>query len=328
MVPLHSSHHSEIRMKFISLSSALLLAFPTLLAAQALAPAAGDPRAPLFVTSEWVSKHLRDPNVVLLHVGDPKDYPAAHIPGARLISVPDVSVGDRTGTGLLIEMPTPDTLRAHLAALGISDDSRIVLYYGKDWISPTTRILLTLTWAGLGDRASILDGGMGAWTGAGHPTTADVPAPQPGTLSPLRVRNFVVDAEYVKSMIGKAGVSIVDARAPAFYDGTQTGGSAASPHKTGHISGARNVPFSAVTDDALRFRSTAELADVFTKAGVGPNDVVIGYCHLGQQATMMLTAARLLGHPVLLYDGSFQDWSRLSDAPVETKVSGIMTHPK
>ena len=36
-----------------------------------------------------------------------------------------------------------------------------------------------------------------------------------------------------------------------------------------------------------------------------PGDTVIGYCHIGQQATAMLFAARTLGHPVLLYDGSF-----------------------
>lgn len=306
----------------------LFAVFPLLAGAQALAPAASDPRASLFVSADWLGEHLRDANLVLLHVGDPKEYPAAHIAGARFVSTQDLSVSDRTGAGLVLEMPSADTLRAHLAALGISDDSRVVLYYGKDWVSPTTRILLTLTWAGLGDRASILDGGMGEWTRAGNATTDEVPAPTTGTLSPLKIRNFVVDADYVKSMIGRSGVSIVDARAPAFYDGTQTGGNAANPHKTGHIAGARNVPYSAVTDDSLRFRSPAELADMFTKAGVGPNDVVIGYCHIGQQATLMLTAARSLGHPILLYDGSFQDWSRLPDTPVETKLSGKMTHPK
>lgn len=307
---------------------ALLVTLPLLASAQALAPVAKDPRAPLFVSTDWLRTHLHDANLVLLHVGDPKDYPAAHIPGARFVSTQDVSVSDRTGAGLALEMPNADTLRAHLASLGISDDSRVVLYYGKDWVSPTTRILLTLTWAGLGDRSSILDGGMGEWTRAGNATTADVPTPTAGTFSPLKIRNFVVDADYVKSMIGKPGVSIVDARSSAFYDGTQTGGNAASPHKTGHIAGARNVPYSAVVDDSLRFRSSGELADVFAKAGVGPNDVVIGYCHIGQQATMMLTAARSLGHPILLYDGSFQDWSRLSDTPVETKLSRKMTQPK
>lgn len=312
------------RRLLLALFAALLLTggsqalAPASLGAQALAPASLNPRSPLVVTTEWLGAHLHDANLVLLHVGDPRDYPAAHIPGARLVGLQDISVGDRTGGGLALEMPSADTLRARLAALGVSDDSRVILYYGKDWVSPTTRVFLTLQWAGVGDNVSILDGGMGEWTRAGHATSDEVPAPRTGSLSPLTIRNFVVDAAYVKSMIGKPGVSIVDARAAAFYDGAQTGGSATTPHKTGHIAGARNVPFSAVTNESLRFRSPAELADVFAKAGVGPNDVVIGYCHVGQQATVMLTAARLLGHPILLYDGSFQDWSARPDTPVET----------
>jgi thiosulfate/3-mercaptopyruvate sulfurtransferase len=44
---------------------------------------------------------------------------------------------------------------------------------------------------------------------------------------------------------------------------------------------------------------------------------VITYCHIGQQATAVLFAARLLGHPVLLYDGSFEDWSRRDGWPVD-----------
>ena len=52
------------------------------------------------------------------------------------------------------------------------------------------------------------------------------------------------------------------------------------------------------------------------RAGVKPNDTVIGYCHIGQQATAMLFAARSLGYKVVLYDGSFEDWSK-RDLPVD-----------
>ena len=43
---------------------------------------------------------------------------------------------------------------------------------------------------------------------------------------------------------------------------------------------------------------------------------VITYCHIGQQATATLFAARTLGYSVMLYDGSFEDWSR-RDLPVD-----------
>ena len=92
--------------------------------------------------------------------------------------------------------------------------------------------------------------------------------------------------------------------------------------RAGHVKGAHSVPFTSVTDTQLRVLPLAELKARFDAAGVAPGDTVIGYCHIGQQATAMLFAARLLGHPVKLYDGSFQDWSRGANNPVETTSAG------
>jgi len=55
--------------------------------------------------------------------------------------LPDVSISDHTKTGLILEMPPADELRKKLEVLGISDNSRVIVYYGKDWVSPTTRVL-------------------------------------------------------------------------------------------------------------------------------------------------------------------------------------------
>ena len=43
---------------------------------------------------------------------------------------------------------------------------------------------------------------------------------------------------------------------------------------------------------------------------MNPRVVILG-CGFGG-----LFAARALGHPVLLYDGSFEDWSRRAELPV------------
>jgi len=286
------------------------LAVPSLVSAQA-------PRESMLVSTAWLARHLKDPNLVLLHVGDKGEYGRVHIPGARYISFDDISISDHSGKGLMLEMPAVEDLRTKLASLGISDDSRVVLYYGNDWVSPTTRAFLTLDYAGLGARTSILDGGMSAWVREGNAVTDAVPPARTGTLSALRIRPVVVDAAYVRAHLGKPGTSVVDARAASFYDGVQTGGGHDVQHRTGHIATAKSVPFSELHDEKLMLKPTTELAALFAKAGVAPGDTVIGYCHIGQQATAMLFAARALGHPVLLYDGSFEDWSRRADYPVE-----------
>jgi thiosulfate/3-mercaptopyruvate sulfurtransferase len=210
-------------------------------------------------------------------------------------------------------MPAPEDLRGRLQALGISDDSRIVVYYGRDWVSPTTRVVFTLHHAGLGDRVSLLDGGMQKWKKDGNAVTADATPAREGKLSPLTVKPTIVDANFVKSHIRTPGTVIVDARAPVFYDGPSHG-----EHRAGHIPGAVNIPFNSMFDDTNSLRSREELTTIFRNAGVKPADKVVVYCHIGQQATAVIFAARALGYDAVLYDGSFDDWSSRTELPVET----------
>jgi thiosulfate/3-mercaptopyruvate sulfurtransferase len=44
---------------------------------------------------------------------------------------------------------------------------------------------------------------------------------------------------------------------------------------------------------------------------------VVTYCHIGIQGSVAYVAARSLGCDVSLYDGSFEDWSRRPELPVE-----------
>ena len=178
-------------------------------------------------------------------------------------------------------------------------------------------MLFTLDYAGLGARSSLLDGGQDAWVRNGGDVTKDVSVAKTRTLAPLKLRPIIVDAATVHAKLGTPGIAVVDGRDAAFYDGVETGGGHGQTHRTGHIRGALTIPFTSITDDRLLLKSDVELAALFAKAGVKPGDTVIGYCHVGQQATAMLFAARTLGHPVLLYDGSFEDWSRHTDYAVD-----------
>ena len=279
---------------------------------------ARNPRAELVVTPAWLAQHLKDLDLVLLHVGDKAEYEKAHIAGARYVTQRDVALSSMDhDKGLMLEVPPADSLRDRLAALGISDKSRVVVYYGNDWVSPSTRILFTLDHAGLGDRSALLDGGLVAWKEAGLPVTTEVPAPRTGQLSALKVQPRVVGIDYVRANLGKPTFHLVDGRAAVFYDGIEEGN-----NRKGHIPGARSIPFTEIADDKNRIRSAAELTKLFADAGIGPKDTVVAYCHIGQQATAVLFAARSLGHPVLLFDGSFQEWGRRTDLPVENPADG------
>ena len=113
------------------------------------------------------------------------------------------------------------------------------------------------------------------------------------------------------------GYKIIDARAGVFYDGVQAGhGRGEGPRAR-----ARSICRSpSVTGADQKLKSADELAADFKAAGIKPGDHVIAYCHVGQQATAVIFAARSLGIDAVLYDGSFEDWSRRK-LPVETPAA-------
>ena len=175
----------------------------------------------------------------MLHVGHRAGYDAAHIPGARPITEEDVARPHDMAKGeLMLELPEPAVLRATLAARGISDDSVVIVYAGKDVpLQSATRILFTLDYLGLGAQSSLLNGGLAAWQAAGHPTTTVATAVTPGRLSARPTAPVVVDAAFVQSLAGRANYTLVDARAPVFYAGTEP-----TFGKRGHIPRAINIP--------------------------------------------------------------------------------------
>ena len=273
------------------------------------------PALPPVVTGEWLARQLDADDLVLLHVGEPRAFETEHLPGARLVTFDALAAREKEG-GLALELPPADELRSRIEALGISDHSRVVVYFAGNWATPATRVLFTLDYAGLGDRAAFLDGGLPQWTRDGRAVTAKIAPAKTGRLTPRPVKPMVADAEQVRAQLRARGVTIVDARAPVFYSGPAHG-----DHRPGHVPGAVNIPYTAVFDDSLRVRDHASLERLFADAGVQPTDYIIAYCHIGQQATAVVLAARLLGRPVRLYDGSFQDWSRRTELPVENTPS-------
>lgn len=267
----------------------------------------------MLVSSDWLARHLNDDSVVILHVGSAKDYESGHIPGAQLITLQDISVtGPRN---MRLELPPVEALVQTFGKFGVSDKSRVVVYPGADAVQSATRVWFTLDYLGLGDRASLLDGGLTVWRAEGRPVSTETPKPRPAGFTARSRPELLVDAEWILSRVKDPAVQIVDARAPEFYTGEKPG----ITWKPGRIPGARNIPFSSLLDEQRKLKPAASLRSMLQPDGTAKATVT--YCHLGQQATLVYFVARYLGMQPRLYDGSFQDWSTRLGLPVETGPS-------
>jgi thiosulfate/3-mercaptopyruvate sulfurtransferase len=255
---------------------------------------------------------MKRPGLVIFEIGEKADYDTGHIPGAQFLTMRDIAA-PRVEGALALELPEPARLDSALEARGISDDSYVVLYFHDDWVSPTTRVFLTLEYAGLRGRVSVLDGGLPAWQAAQHPITTEIPVVARGNFTPRLRDDVTVDAAWVSRHLADPSVAVIDARDAGFYLDTLDN----HMSRGGHIPGAGSLPFGSVVTEDNRLKSPAELRALFTAAGANPGDTVVSYCHIGQQGTLVFFAARLLGYNVRLYDGSFEDWSARADLAVE-----------
>lgn len=290
-----------------------LLAFPALFLLSMTSFA--ERTIPVFVTTQWVADHLHDSDMVLLQVGFTKnEYRHGHIPGARFLWFHSLAPSNPE---LNTEMPAVREATDVLEQLGVSPHSTIILVFSGQNVSTTTRMLFALSYFGFGEQTALLDGGLERWKTEGRPVSKEDPRIERTSLSLTVVPDLITDAEWVKRNLANPGVTIVDARTRNFFDG-HGGGFA----RQGHIKGARHLAFSSLLDSTNRIKSPAELKKLFDDAGIAKHSTVVAYCHVGQQATVVYCAAKLLGYDAKVYDGSFEEWNGKDESyPVERAES-------
>jgi thiosulfate/3-mercaptopyruvate sulfurtransferase len=265
------------------------------------------------VTVQWLSRHLDDPDLVVLDctvhmepddsgglraVSGRAEFAAGHIPSAGFADLR----GDLCDLDSKLEfaLPTPEQFCAAMGALGVGSDSRVVLYdaYGSVWAA---RVWWMLRWVGF-DRAALLDGGLKAWTAAGKPLSMQAAGHPVRRLTAQLRPALIADRDEVHAAIGNKAIRLVDAMNEPHFHGKMT-----LYGRPGHIPGAINISALALLDASGRYRASDELAAL---CPADPTARVITYCGAGIAASSVaFTLCRLGFTDVAVYMASLQEWA-------------------
>lgn len=278
-------------------------------------------RSEMIVSTAWLAAHLNDPKVVVLHVARERaHYENMHIPGARFVGWGEITA---TRDGVPNELAPVADLQKLFKRLGIGDDARIVLYGDNSGLS-AARAYFTLDYLGHAGRAALLDGGLEKWQAERRVISTDTVEPRPARFTP-RVRASVVtnldvvrDLSWTATNLTSSSAVLIDARPMEEYAGTKPG---EGVPRGGHIPGAANVFWmqNVVSRENPALRSVAELRRLYKEAGVQHGLTIVTYCRTGAQASHAYFTLKYLGYDVVMYDGSFFEWSNAEGTPV---VSG------
>lgn len=277
------------------------------------------------VSTAWLSDHINDPNIRILDatfkmpgVSPPasEDFLAAHIPNAVFFDVDAIS--DHSSP-LPHMYPSAEQFARDVAALGISNDSLVVIYDNGGWMAGPRAWWMFKSFGH--DNVKVLDGGLRKWrqenravqAGQGGQVRGQV-TPTPGHFTATFDASSIRSKAQIVDTIASRREQIIDARARNRFEGTVN-----EPRpglRPGHIPSSLNLPYNELFDSLNgTMKPIAELQKLFSAEGLDLQRPIVTTCGSGVSAAVLTLALYRLGvRGSALYDGSWSEWG-LPDGP-------------
>jgi thiosulfate/3-mercaptopyruvate sulfurtransferase len=255
------------------------------------------------VDSGWLAEHLGEDDLVVGDVRGPNAHTRGHIAGSRplVLGSPPPAADEESARALAHEIAL--RLRRH----GITGRERLVLVDRGDGVGAMPAAQMAEL-AGH-PRVAILLGGIAAWSGELEEGTVELEPVREADLEP-NPRALPTRRE-LEGRLGDSSLVLLDVRTPDEYTGRR--GNQCDPRQ-GHIPGARNLEVGDLFEAPGRPAPPEQIREL---VGLPEGAEVVAYCHSGSRSALATLALRSAGYDARNYAGSWHEWSRHDELPIE-----------
>lgn len=212
-----------------------------------------------------LNERLNRQNLRILDTRSKDDYANGHIPGAVRVDVPSWQELGKSRNGF----QNAKAWGEKVGALGIDRNSQVVVYGTA--LPDAARIWWTLKYLGVKD-VIMLNGGWDGWSKAKLPVDREVPTIASRQFTPQFDSDRLEEIDSFKEAVRTGKVKAIDTRSEAEYTGAEVRGK-----RGGHIPGSVHLEWKELLAADGRFKSRAELRELFEQRGIAPSDTVVCY---------------------------------------------------
>jgi thiosulfate/3-mercaptopyruvate sulfurtransferase len=255
------------------------------------------------VDSSWLAEHLGEEDLVVGDVRGPNAHMRGHIPGSRplVLGSPPPAADEESARALAQEIAL--RLRRH----GITGRERLVLTDRGDGVGAMPAAQMAEL-AGH-PQVAILLGGIAGWDGELQEGAVELEPVREADLEPNP--RALPTRQELAGRLGDDSLTLLDVRTADEFSGRR--GNQCDPRQ-GHIPGARNLEVGELFEAPGRPASPERIRQA---VGLPEGAEIVAYCHSGSRSALATLALRSAGYNARNYAGSWHEWSRHDELPLE-----------